>query len=107
MTEKNENKTQVQNAERPSPEELDFTPKSALDASGEFKHEQPKGTVRFKPRAATVRIIGINEWGHNVKLKDEVEARWDRSNGWTLPVGQFSDSQLQVLERDGAFEIRR
>jgi hypothetical protein len=107
MTEKASTNNQVQNAERPTPAELDFTPKSALDATGEFKNEQKKGTVRFKPRTATVRIIGTEEWGAGVKIKDEVEARWDRSNGWSLPVGQFSDAQLQVLERDGSFEIRR
>lgn len=101
-----------------APEPIENTATARLGYVGEGANkafvqldEQPAGTVRFTGVAfATVRVIRSDEWPAGVSPKGGAEGRdaeWTMDNGYTLPLADFTDKQLQVLEKDGMFSIKR
>jgi hypothetical protein len=54
---------------------------------------------------ANVREIDTASWDI-VEATDHQKIRWDRSNGWAIPVDKFSDTALSWLDTQPDFVIK-
>lgn len=80
-------------------------PGSILDAKGNFKEEQPPGTVRFTgTRLATTRIIRPSEWPLGTPKLDST-VTWDLGNSYTVKKELFQKEHLEILEADPNFSV--
>lgn len=53
-----------------------------------------------------IREIDEASWDH-VNVKGQKDVVWDRKNGWTVPVSEFSDDALTYLtEHESDFVVR-
>lgn len=75
--------------------------------------DQP-GDKDLEKRPPGVRYVGefgareitAEDW-RKAGVKDQPGARWERGNGWTLPLEGFTEHALRVLAQDGLFVIDR
>jgi hypothetical protein len=54
---------------------------------------------------AGVREIDVESWDA-VEVKNQDPVRWDRSNGWAIPVDKFTDDALSWLNTQPDFVIK-
>lgn len=51
-----------------------------------------------------VRQISTKDW-EQAGVKEQETVRWDKSNGYSVPIEKLSDAALKVIEPDRNFVI--
>lgn len=55
--------------------------------------------VKYISSAATVREITAAQW-KKAGADGQKLTRWSRHNGWTIPVSEFTNDAMNIIEKD-------